>query len=90
MMNILQLADEAPGYQDQEDVVSPAEMDKTVITFLQQLPGLKRHDCLVLQQGMGSLARISSATTEEILRYTSLSAEKAKIVVEFFKHDRVI
>jgi len=89
MMNILQLVQKADSANDPEDIETPAEKDKAIVSGLMLVAGLKRHDCLVLQQGMGSLARISSATVDEIMRYTSLSTEKAKSVVDFFLNDKV-
>lgn len=65
-----------------------SDYDKSITAALMLIPGLKRHDCLVLQQGMGSLAQISRATVEEIIANTSLSAEQAESVVDFFQQDK--
>jgi len=56
-------------------------------TCLQTIPTLKRLDCNVLYQGLGSLQNISRASIDDIIQYTPLKLEKATIVHEFFKQD---
>ncbi|XP_071825381.1 protein SPO16 homolog isoform X2 [Apostichopus japonicus] len=48
--------------------------------------GLSEHDCLVLQQGLGSLRNISQATEDQLLD-CSLSPEAVKKLINFFAMD---
>ncbi|XP_019630094.1 PREDICTED: uncharacterized protein LOC109474261 [Branchiostoma belcheri] len=62
--------------------------DDIVLQIISRL-GLSQHECLVLQQGLGTMGRVALASREELLD-CSLDSETVNRVIKFFEKDCVV
>ncbi|KAI8482990.1 hypothetical protein Bbelb_392900 [Branchiostoma belcheri] len=62
--------------------------DDIVLQIISRL-GLSQHECLVLQQGLGTMGRVALANREELLD-CSLDSETVNRVIKFFEKDCVV
>ncbi|XP_078661508.1 protein SPO16 homolog [Branchiostoma floridae x Branchiostoma belcheri] len=62
--------------------------DDIVLQIISRL-GLSQHECLVLQQGLGTMGRVALASREELLD-CSLDSETVDRVIKFFEKDCVV
>ncbi|XP_071507340.1 protein SPO16 homolog [Diadema antillarum] len=68
-----------------DGILSHQSREEVVLNILSQI-GLRHHECLVLQQGFGSLSAIAMATREQLMD-CSLDNQTATKVQTFFKMD---
>ncbi|XP_038717891.1 protein PARTING DANCERS isoform X2 [Tripterygium wilfordii] len=81
------------GMCKRQDAVSKLKAERkrsveTMDNFLKvvtSVPGIDNHDAHALNQAIGSIKTIAKASKESILENTDLSADKADVIVRFFR-----
>ncbi|CAH1241197.1 C1orf146 [Branchiostoma lanceolatum] len=65
------------------------QVSEDIVLHIISRLGLSQHECLVLQQGRGTLGRIALASREELLD-CSLDSDTVDRVIKFFEKDCVV